>query len=344
MASSGAFSDSTHNIKISVEWKTLSRDLVNNKTKIRVKAYLTPTKGKIVTLDPRDCVISVDGSKVKYTKDFNTVQANTKVKFAEREATITHETNGTCSFVLSATCDINLRSYNGYKIPTATGSGTVTLDVINRLSPTITNFSITSTTKNSVTFRADGAHAYGIDQLQYKLAGPSETISAKSWVTAPSSKIITGLTQATTYQLQVRFRAGNGLFVKSELLTFETAYENQDPPVFVKLNATALSDNTISVVSEFTQSAGLPVTKLVSINGGSSYPYAEGKIATLTHDTTYSIKVKATASNGQVAYSDVQSVTTLDAMDSKRQYYGVYGKGLIWKNIDGVKTINPDYL
>jgi len=338
MASSGTFSKTTYGLKISVDWKTLSRDLANNKTKLNIKEYVTPVAGYFIANAVKPCSLTVNGSVTTSTKVFGRVENNQKVLIGEREVTITHANDGSSVVSILAVCDIGMISYNGRAIPSIrTDLTNITLDPINRLSPVITNFSILDFDKTSVYFRADATHAYGIDISQYSLNnGP--------WTSMPSSKRLSGLTQNTTYTLKVQFRAGNGLWVGSSNLTFKTDQENQDPPVFVSINATALTDNSISVISKFTQSGNLPVTKSVSINNGASYPYKEGQIGLLTHDTTYPVKVKAVCSNGQVAYSSVVNVKTLDAQDRVRQFYGVYKEGVVWKKTDGVLEVNPDYL
>jgi hypothetical protein len=346
MASSGSFSDSVFGIKITVEWVTLSRDLAGGKTKVNTKTFITPTAGGFTANAVKPCSITFVkepvGDQVKdsfygFTKVFGTVSNNTKVLLGERVETFTHYSNGNRNVTIRGVCDIGLISYNGKAISSVKTEKTITLDDINRFSPTINAFSITTVTKNSVLFRAEATHPYGIDLMQYRLNGGT-------WITLPSSRIITGLTQNTTYTLQTKFRAGNGLWVESAILSFTTVQENQDPPVFVSLNATALSENSISVISQFTQSANLPVTKVVSLDNGVTYPYSEGNIATLIHNTTYQVKVKATASNGQIAYSTVQEVTTPNVMDKVRQVFGRYGEGVIFKKTDGVTEVNPNYL
>ena len=201
---SGTFNIQTNNENISgyVSWEQKNVDSVNNTSDLLMIAYLRRTNNysgeassttgisfnRIFFCDGKSNIIEGSTSKVTIPND------KSYVEIARATFTgVAHNSDGTLSLTIGfqATHGNNNSSFT---VPKTTS--TITLDAISRYA-SITSFSVSSVTKDSVTLTYSTDVA--IDSVQYSLNnGAFQNLS--------STNTITGLTSDTTYSIKIQVR------------------------------------------------------------------------------------------------------------------------------------------
>ena len=117
------------NYELSCTWSA-TQSIVNNTSTITAKVYLKAPSGWSTDSSYWSCVIN--GETVTTNKDV--VVGSTKVLLGQRSWTVSHNNNGSLSTTISFSYSNGLTSAGTYTTKSGSGSATVTLDTIPRVS------------------------------------------------------------------------------------------------------------------------------------------------------------------------------------------------------------------
>lgn len=196
MASSGSFQNTFQTgYALRVEWEINSQSVANNTSSLTVTAYLVSLGSSYIINSnySKDVTLSINGTTYSDEISDGKLTGNQKREIMTKTVTIAHNTDGTKSVALR--CSIGLKAtlsgtYFGTVYAPASGSQTVTLDAIARLTTPTT--SGTFNVGSAVTINTPRAASSFTHTLQYSLNNSSWTNIAtgvgtsQSW-TLPSA-------------------------------------------------------------------------------------------------------------------------------------------------------------
>ena len=203
MALSGTFqSYPVSSFGLYCEWSG-TQSITGNYTDVTLKVYLS-----YYTLDVgarSDSTISINGVSETYTvpaiEDYSSGWKKKLLK--TKTVRVNHNANGTKSGVaLSASWRFS-GTYSGVSIGTITASTTVTLNSIDRTTPTV-SCSVSSITANGFTISASSSATSDI--WQYSLNGGSSWTQFSTTAGTSASITLSSLSPNTTYSVRVRAR------------------------------------------------------------------------------------------------------------------------------------------
>ena len=178
------------------------------------------------------------------------------------------------------------------------------------LSPTISSVTPSNGTL-TIAFTAGGTGGSSITNYQYSLDGGA-TWTTRSPAATTSPITVTGLTNGTTYQVQIRAVNSLGSGKSTESITASTPLEISSAPSITSVTG---GNPTLSVA--FTAGSGGTITNYeFSTNGGTTWQVRNPVSATspltisgLTNGTSYSVKIRGVTAAGSGVASDASSGT-----------------------------------
>ena len=168
---------------ITASLSTVSQDITNNKSVVRIKVTLYPNGAQGYNLIGADGSITLNGSTVSFSSTFDFQNSQSAKVIATKDFTVTHDSDGTKTIKYSVKFVGDTTS-----VPTLTTSGSYTIKTIPRAT-VVSGF--TAYFEDKVTISLPRASSSFTHDLTYKFGSASGTIAtgagtSASW-TVPSS-------------------------------------------------------------------------------------------------------------------------------------------------------------
>jgi len=220
MALSGSFQNlPVNNFGLYCTWSA-TQSVTGNYSDVTLNIYL-----KYYTLEVgsrSDSTISINGTTETYTApaitDYSSGQHTKLLK--TKTVRVNHNADGTKSGVVLSAYWRFSGTYSGQSISSITATATVTLDTIDRTSPTV-SLSTSSITASGVTISATSSAT--ADIWQYSIDNGSTWTQFSTTAGTSASKAITGLSPNTTYYIKVKARKkSNQVYGTSSAATVKT--------------------------------------------------------------------------------------------------------------------------
>ena len=308
------------NYTLTAEWSA-TQSIVNNTSTITVKVYLKAPSGW--STDSSYWNAWINGTQVTTNKDV--VVGSTKVLLGQKTYTVSHNNDGSLSTTISFSYSNGLTSAGTYTTKSGSGSKSVTLDTI----PRVSSFSLntTSGTLGSTSFsitisRADSSFThtvhYTFGNVSYDVATKTSSTSVSftpeinDCAQIPNSTSGTGSIVVTTYSGSTQI----GSTSKNITLNVPSSVV---PSVGVSVTVNnALSGHDVAGKTTYTVKANNPLgsygstIKSYQITGGGLNSTSSSATTKTLSAGTYTFTVKVTDSRGRTA-SATSSTYTMHA-------------------------------